>query len=283
MINFLKRGIFSWFLILSAATVWISINAYRSGPPPFTTNAPGESSCATSPACHVDSFSIHPGFGDFTVMGGVPANGYKPGETLTLMPYTMGTGDSVIGFETVAELADGSAAGQVLISDAYRTQLVNHNGLQYVMHTAAGTDHPGMHDWMYEWIAPPKGSGPVMFYVTFVSANNDHTAGGDKIYTDTLLLKEDISAGIRQTALSHWSVALLFPNPVSDILNIQIDNPKNQLLTLRILNIEGKILLERKTDTNGLVVCHTDSFQPGIKILQISKGNNLFSKAFVKY
>jgi len=272
-----------WPTSLVIITIWLVINAYRTGPPPAVTNAPGQTSCATSPACHVDSFSVHPGFADITVMGGVPANGYKPGETLTLMPYTMSTGDSIIGFEAVAMLTNATAAGQVLITDSYRTQLVSHDGLQYVMHTAEGTDHPGMHDWMYEWIAPPKGSGDVTIYGAFVSANNDHTAGADKVYTDTLFLPEDLSAGLTLPVSGSWSVSQVFPNPVDQFLNLEIINLNREQLSVQILDIDGRVLLSESGQYTGLKSFDMARLKAGLKLISISNGNNSFTQAFVKY
>ncbi len=222
--------------IALAVCVFVLFQSYQGGPPAGTTNAPGETSCATSPACHIDTPNTGPGFAEITVMGGVPANGYKPGETLTLMPYMMNTGDSVMGFETVVLFPDGKNAGSVMITDPVKTQMVTSSGLEYVMQTQTGSLKPGMHDWMYDWVAPPKGSGGVVVYGAFVSANNDNTSGGDRVYTDTLYLPEDVTAGTGDPA----SQSLRFHAVRGQELLLSIYNPLNHMFTVRVYDMSGR-------------------------------------------
>lgn len=208
------------FTLLGLMLILLS---YVSNNPPGVTNAPGETSCATNGLCHIGPVNSSAGFGEITVMGGVPANGYVPDQSYTLMPFLTDSAFTVRGFQTVALFSNNTIAGNVLISNPTTTQMISFAGKEYVTQTLSGSQNPGMHDWMYEWTAPPAGSGAVTVYGAFVAADGQGDAAGDRVYTDSLVLQEDLSAGwaLPQGGGSS-AFAKVFPNPAQHVVHIPL-------------------------------------------------------------
>ena len=125
------------------------------------------------------------------------SNGYIPGNSYNIMPFVTQTGVTKIGFQTVALLSNGQGAGSIIITNI-KTQVTPSGGKQYVTHTASGNLNVGMHDWMYEWQAPPAGSGTVTIYAAFIASNNNMVADSfDCVYTDSLVIPEN-TTGINE-------------------------------------------------------------------------------------
>jgi len=227
-----------------ALAVTLIISSYVGGPPPATTNAPSETTCSTNGLCHAGPANHGPGFADITIDGGIPLNGYTPGQTYMLMPYLVPQDTAMIrsGFEVVALLqSNGNAAGNVVITDPSKTQLVIYNNKQYTEQTAAGAITPGMHDWMYNWTAPPVGSGTVIFYGAFVAGNGDGTSSGDYIYTDSLVLPEN-TTGINENAADNGFIHSLFPNPATTSINIEFSATSQEVVLLTVYSMDGRVL-----------------------------------------
>ena len=86
--------------------------------------------------------------------------------------------------------------GIFIITDTKRTQTVKNaytlKEREYVTYTFNGTDavSNGVGEWIVNWVAPKNSSEPVTFYVGAVSANDDMTDKGDKVYTTSLSLNK---------------------------------------------------------------------------------------------
>lgn len=159
-----------------------------SGAPPAHTGAPDEKTCATV-GCHDDN-----GINEGTAKVGFSigsANNYVPKKTY---PITISIADFEInrfGFQAVAisELT-GKSLGTFIITDPERTQLANTNEFpdrEYITYGFGGTDavNPGHGEWKFNWKAPSQNLGPVRFYVSAVSANDNENDKGDFVYTSS--------------------------------------------------------------------------------------------------
>jgi hypothetical protein len=154
--------------------------AFSSGPPAGRTGAPGESTCID---CHT-SFPLNSGDGTLS-LSGVPAPGYNPGTTYTIMVNLEDPEQSRWGFElTVLDNVDNNQAGTLIRTDMTNTQLLQDSGRQYIEHTSAGTFNgtpdvsPG---WSFDWQAPDPGVGPVTFYIAGNAANGSGRTQQKKI------------------------------------------------------------------------------------------------------
>lgn len=233
----------------SVVVAMVVLTAYVTGPPAEVTNAPGESTCYDNPLCHAAVPDTGPGFGEITIMGGIPSCGYVPGQSYILMPYVIDTTQVIYGFQTVAVDATNSGVGTVTITDPSKTQLITSSGKEYVEHTLTGTNVLGIHDWMYQWTAPAAGSGDVTFYSAFNAANGDGTSAGDNIYTDSLVFQECTTIGTTDFGIE---TGFLYPNPVTDHVNVYLGNTLSGEIGIRVFDLQGKVVFDQIFQTANL-------------------------------
>jgi hypothetical protein len=154
--------------------------ARSGGPPTARTGDFGELNCT---ACHTGN-ALNTAGGTLAI-GGVPAN-YTPGQTYPITVTVSKAGQARWGFELAVRIvSSGLQAGTLATADA-NTQIVAANGIQYIMHTSAGT-FAGTNSgtWNFNWTAPATSVGPVRFGAAGNAANNSGTNQGDFIYTAT--------------------------------------------------------------------------------------------------
>jgi hypothetical protein len=165
-----------------------------SGAPPAHTGAPGEKTCATI-GCHDDN-GINEGTAKVQFSIGSVSN-YAPKKTY---PITVSISDFQItrfGFQAVAisELT-GKSLGTFIITDSERTQLTSNTNKfpdrEYITYAFGGTDAvtPGNGEWTFNWKSPSQNLGPVRFYVSAVSANDNENDKGDFVYTSSWLIND---------------------------------------------------------------------------------------------
>ena len=75
----------------------------------------------------------------------------------------------------------------------------------------------------------------------------------------------------------HRPIFSIFPNPTNSILNIT--NPENKGFSYRIITSSGIMIGSGKTVENSVNV---SSLIPGIYILELNDGNQIFTKTFIK-
>ena len=76
----------------------------------------------------------------------------------------------------------------------------------------------------------------------------------------------------------------IYPNPVSDMLNIRyISNKPNEKINIEILSIDGKIMYNQAFDLNNSTQSiHTGSWSRGIYLLRFNNGSEVISKKIIK-
>lgn len=160
------------------------VAAFRSGPPPSQTGAPGETTCAS---CH-GSFPLNSGGGTFTITG-LPAN-YSAGQEVDITVTLTQSNRALYGFQVTALNDAGGQAGTLIVTDPVRTQTVTGSvggGRTYIEHTFDGTTPSSANQgsWTFRWRAPATSAGRVTFYAAGNAANGNGNTGGDFIYTAT--------------------------------------------------------------------------------------------------
>jgi len=73
----------------------------------------------------------------------------------------------------------------------------------------------------------------------------------------------------------------LFPNPVQDILNIEIANENSQNTELEIVGVDGKVAL-RNTLYNSVSSFSVATLPKGLYLLRCNNGRNIISTKFIK-
>lgn len=178
------------FFILVAATIKKS----SAGAPASHTGAPNEKTCATS-GCHDDN-AVNNGTALLDVSLGENVDKIIPGKTYPIKIRITDPNVSRFGFQIVAlESKTSKNEGVFGTVDSVRTQTVkNAYGLKernYVTYTFNGTDavSAGVGEWIVNWTAPLSFKKSITFYVAGVSANDDMSDKGDKVYTTSLTIK----------------------------------------------------------------------------------------------
>ncbi len=165
-----------------------------SGAPPSHTGAPGEKTCATS-GCHDDN-PINKGTASLSIEIDKGIKKYVAGRTYPIKIKITDVDKQRFGFQILAlNEKTKSNVGEFVIKDSIRTQTVKNayelGDRNYVTYTFNGTDavSKGVGEWIVNWTAPNDINEPVTFYVAAVSANDDMSDKGDKVYTRSLTLK----------------------------------------------------------------------------------------------
>jgi hypothetical protein len=175
----------NFILIITVSVLAVIVWASSGGPPNGVTGAPGEGTCAN---CHGN---LNTGSGS---VGLTLPGEYTPGDTVSVAIALQQTGQQRWGFEITVLNYINMPAGNLMVTDAARTQLsIAGNGRQYVKHTSTGTDNgvlnvaPG---WSLKWASPASPAGPVTFYVAGNAANGNGSSSGDFIYTTSQVLPQ---------------------------------------------------------------------------------------------
>ena len=211
----------------------------------------------------------------------MPLTGYIPGDTYTITATISVGGINKYGFEVSPQSTTGVKKGTLVVTDGVQTKLVGTAG-KYITHNAGGTSGTGTKTWTFDWVAPATGSGDAIFYGAFLAANGNGTNSGDQVFLSSLLVQENLSAGIFDIAAKTdvWSV---YPNPATEKLTIETLDVTTKLESIRIYDITGKqiktISYETFSQTQFLDIADLSS---GMYVLEITSDKNTVTKKFVK-
>ncbi|MBI1766228.1 MAG: hypothetical protein HYR56_32895 [Acidobacteria bacterium] len=206
-----------------------AVQANVTGPPSSRTGAPNLGVIAAEPnctACH-GPFLVNGGPGEISLSGLPPV--YTPGQEIAVTVSITQSGRGRFGFEAMALEDLGRRAGELRVTEATRTRLVEGQGAfggrQYIQHLQPGTtpNPPGQNSWSFLWRAPAQSVGRVTFYVAVNAADGTGGTGNDYIYTTSQSLQPAGSpvtasaASLVQTgSLTVESIATLFGANLSD-------------------------------------------------------------------
>jgi uncharacterized protein (TIGR03437 family) len=219
--SLIKRTITSFFFALFAIYCLNGsrVVAFRSGPEPARTGAPGELTCNMA-GCH-NSFATNSGGGALSLTG-LPAT-YTPNQEINLTVTLNQANRALYGFELTALDEQNRRAGELIVTDASRTQritgVVGGNLREYIQHNFNGTSPNGANQgsWNFRWKAPAQSVGRVTFYIAGNAANNDGTSFGDFIYTISQSIQPGAALGqfASLSAASFAQPPSLAPNGIA--------------------------------------------------------------------
>ena len=139
--------------------------SYNSGSPGGKSGSTGDGG-STCTDCHSGAAQSQLGW----ITTNIPAEGYTPGETYTIIATGTHSGVGKFGFELTAEEISGAKTGTFTIIEPGRTKLTNANNA--VTHTSGGTTPSGnTASWTMEWTAPASAPITVKFYAAFNAAD----------------------------------------------------------------------------------------------------------------
>lgn len=215
----MKRKIVGALFLLAIAVISLSNTARiaSNGAPIGSTGAPGEETCAKS-GCHAGTNNLNTGVGKLTLEIPELNTQYVPGQKYQVTVRMEQKDIQRFGFSLSILNAQGQSAGNLVITDFERTQIMNgvnqFSERDYITYQSVGTApySKNIGQWSFEWQAPPTDEGPLTIYYAAVSANNDGTDNGDEVYTDSLTLESLFSSVQKQSGEGAFEV---FPNPTS--------------------------------------------------------------------
>ncbi|MDX2029924.1 MAG: choice-of-anchor V domain-containing protein [Blastocatellia bacterium] len=177
--------------------------AFTGGPIAGRTGAPSEATCT---ACHGGA-GVNTGGGSVAITG-LPAT-YTPNQEINVTVTVTQASRVKFGFQLTALDDQGRRAGDLVVTDSNRTQVitgvVGGNLRQYMNHTGEGTtaNPAGQLSWTFRWKAPATSAGRVTFYAAGNATNNNSGSGGDLIYTTSAA----VNAGAALSVFTSVSAA----------------------------------------------------------------------------
>ncbi len=172
--------------------VAVGVSASSGGPPPGSTGAPGEETCM---ACHGTRRTEHPDSGLF--IAGLPEH-YEPGKTYDVTVTVSEPGRLRWGFQATVLDESGRSAGDFLIPDPTRLQIVtgeiDGRERRYVQHTEEGTQLGTLDagNFTFGWTAPESDVGDVTLYAAGNAANGNFSQSGDRIHLAQVTIRKPL-------------------------------------------------------------------------------------------
>lgn len=214
--------------------------------------------------------------------GETAVTAYEPGKQYTFtVSISASNNPSAYGFQSVALTADNSNAGSFGTAPD-GTQVETLNDRQYFEHSTRSDSS----SWSIEWTAPAVGTGDVKFYAAGNAVNRANGSGGDSpdILDMPLTLTENVvsnTAAIEQLDLRMR----VFPNPVEDVLNLQVEGSENGRFQLRLLNTAGQLIQTDQIEVvNGYAnqQLQVHDLPGGHYFLHLTNGRQLKTMGIVK-
>lgn len=276
--NIYKKAIVS-VLALSVGTICItdftsSAHSNAGGAPIGRTGSPGDGSNCT--ACHSGTASS-----GGSITSNVPVTGYIPGTTYTITATITSAGINKFGFEVSPQGTTSTQKGTLVVTNATETKLLGTTG-KYITHKSTGTAGVGTKTWNFNWVAPVAGSGNAILYGAFLAANGNGSNSGDQVFLTSLLIQENLTAGIMDMA-NNTDSWIVYPNPATDKVSIESIDASAELKSVDIYDITGKRLksinYETFSQTKSIDIADLPS---GMYVLTIQTDKAVITKKFMK-
>lgn len=234
----------------------------RDGTDPGYTGSPGDT-LKNCTVCHGGVATTKAGW----ITSNIPASGYVSGQTYQIKAKNSVMGGTRFGFEVSPQALNGNLLGTMVITDTARTKLVGND--KYVTYKSAGVDGVDSNIWTFNWIAPAKGTGQVVFYGAF-NANPGHK-GSDGTTLSTLTVNESTANGLYQIPKKVLNFSV-FPNPSNDIVNIQFEMKGTEKVILDIADLTGKqiaVIINKKASGEITKQFNTSDLPNGIYLVRL--------------
>lgn len=229
------------------------------------TGAPGNGTCANS-TCHTQgSFNPMLSMGFFE--NGALAAKWEPGKEYTLrLTINSAQIPERYGFQALALNQSDQQAGS-WENPGTGKHVVTLGSRQYVEHSAPLTTS------IIEvpWKAPDSGTDTVTFYAAAVAANHNTLPSGDGMTKNTLVIPSANVSSVSNLT-QEYAVLKVLPNPVGEMLNLQITNRSAGNYKLRFIKTTGEVAkVEPVNLAPGLnnATFGVDGLTPGLYILQL--------------
>jgi len=92
----------------------------------------------------------------------------------------------------------------------------------------------------------------------------------------------DLTTGVKPTLMEQSQQLKVYPNPVGDILNIDVTGTAETKGTLNIFNFEGKTLVSRQVSQPGLLTIDISHLPTGIYLCRYSNATEIKTVKIIK-
>ncbi len=279
------RIIYTFFTLMVGAFLFLSNAGGRaSSQSEGNTGAPNDNGAnnRTCQTCHNNgTFAVTPVLEITDAGGTVITDNFNPGETYNVKMTVDATNNPVgYGFQVVAlNAAQGSdgAAVNTWANGSSNVQFATlGTGRQYAEQSALSSSN----EFTMEWTAPA--SGTVTFYYGGNATNDNGNTNGDNAIMGSM----SIDANPNSLNELEKTVTLdIFPNPVSNVLNLRTNAQTSDTYDLHLFDQNGKqISNERLMIPSGENVAPIEvaNLPTGIYNLILSDGKNQITKKMVK-
>lgn len=252
-----KHYFFKTFLLLIPVSAFVLMSS-SGGRDDARSGSPGDnnSSCA---ACHTGGSSGV----SATITTNIPSEGYSldTDYTITVNKSSSAAG----GFQLVAENDSNTKVGSFTSGNGSR---VSGNRV-----TQSGTSN---NSWSFTWRSPQTDQGNITFYSSVVIANGDGSNGaGDKVINTSTTGSTVL--GISEAKRLDFN---MYPNPVSDLLSIQLPLTSDKAL-IKFYDNLGRLALTEKV-TKSFNKVNVGSLSNGIYNIKVLSNDKVGSKKFIK-
>lgn len=268
-----KIAIISLSLITGGLLYFSNITntkAYYYGPLPGYTGSPADGKTCDYSSCH----NSHPlQSAQPWISSNAPVAGYTPDSVYTITAKAVKIGYSSFGFEISPQSSTGKELGTLININSSLTQITSNKYIEQTQYSYSATDSM---TWTFQWKAPAAGTGPVTFYGAFNCGNGNSVPTGTYVYPATLVIPENVDAGINALVNAKTSF-FLFPNPASKQVTITytLQNTGNIELTMYGLDGRKASTLINNTVNAGehsQIIPLPPGITPGIYIMQLLTG-----------
>jgi hypothetical protein len=285
----MKRNYLLTFAIVFTALLLGSQDLFTNStqPPTGYTGAPGESTCATA-GCHFGTPTLNASDISLLTVGSPNLTSGYAANTQYSLAVNAGSAASY-GFSLTAVDASGAAIGSFSLSSPATTSLATGSGSkQYVGHKNANTTNA----WSFRWTSPATTAETVFFYLAVNQANNNNEGSGDNIKlkaysaTASSFGPFNVATGIQNIdGLLDGSISV-FPNPVTDNINLSFNITDNQPVKAGIYNLNGQLVKplmdeELSWGDHNRNFNVAGSLSTGIYLVKFTVGSNDYFKKIV--
>lgn len=246
------------------------------------TGSPLSTGTCSSPGCH-DGGDFGSSIAATLLKNGSPVTQYEPGEDYTFrLTINTSNAPSGYGFHTVALRGTDNLNAGTWDSAPAGFRLTTISNRQYVEHSSPRNSNV----LEIKWTAPDAGAGAVRFFASGNAVNRDGTSDGDSPTTlsSPLTINEQSPSAIFGRTLLPAELNV-YPNPVKDQLNLNIQIKESGRYFLSIHDLSGKEVQRKAIQLlEGANVEYLDvqSLASGHYTVQISDGERVAAEKILK-
>ena len=207
---------------------------------------------------------------------------YIPGETYKFrVIINTTTSPAGYGFQSVALVDSDNANAGTFMNEPSGTRITTLSDRLYFEHRQRLTTE----SYEIDWMAPANGTGDVSFYAVGNAVNGSGTSGDEvATLTSPLTISEEVASSVFDVATLDldWNI---YPNPVADAINMNVNLEESDDFQLRIIDQTGRLIrtneitLNRGENRNQYQVSDLNT---GIYFLQLVNAEGVATQRFLK-